>query len=233
MMYANAAYPFPSAQSDVRGFVTRVYAWMFIALAVTGLTALLTVSTPAIRVALLNSEALYIGLLLAEIVLVIALTAAVNRMAPTVATGVFLFYSVLNGVTLSLIVLVYTAESISVTFFITAGTFGLMSVYGFVTKRDLTSIGNLLIMGLIGFLLASVVNLFLRSTPLYWVLTYAGILIFVGLTAYDAQRIKQMAETVDEHSDQGKRAAIIGALRLYLDFINLFLLLLRLFGRRK
>jgi len=139
----------------------------------------------------------------------------------------------LNGVTLSFIVLIYTASSIAETFFITAATFGVMSVIGYVTKRDLTSLGNLLIMALLGFLIASVVNIFLASPAIYWITTFFGIIIFVGLVAYDTQKIKQMSATTVEGTDVSKNTAILGALRLYLDFVNLFLLLLRLFGRRR
>ena len=157
----------------------------------------------------------------------------VNRMSPAIAMGAFLFYAALNGLTLSVIFLVYTAESIGLTFFITAGTFGAMCIYGATTKRDLTSLGSLCFMALFGLILASVVNIFWHSSGLYWVVTYAGVLIFVGLTAYDAQKIKQMHAAGMEGTDQDRKAAILGALALYLDFINLFLYLLRIFGRRK
>jgi hypothetical protein len=145
----------------------------------------------------------------------------------------FVVYSALNGVTMSVIFWVYTDASITTTFFITAATFGVMSVFGYVTKRDLTKMGNLLIMALIGFVIASLVNVFLQSSGLYWLLTFAGIVIFVGLVAWDTQRIKQMAMTGVADGRAHTAIAILGALRLYLDFINLFLLLLRLFGRRR
>jgi FtsH-binding integral membrane protein len=174
---------------------------------------------------------LFFGLIIAELAVVFILSAAIQRMPFWLSTTMFLGYSLLNGLTLSLIFVIYTRESIASTFFVTAGTFAVMSVYGFTTKRDLTSIGNLLFMALIGFLIASIVNIFLASSALYWVLTFAGVLIFVGLTAYDTQKIKNLAaQGADEAG--AHRLAISGALALYLDFINLFLLLLRIFGRR-
>ena len=145
----------------------------------------------------------------------------------------FFLYSALTGITFSVIFVIYTSESLASTFLITAGTFGAMSFYGYVTKKDLTSIGNLCFMGLIGVIIASVVNLFFPSSFLYTVTTYIGVLVFVGLTAYDTQKIKQMGPSVQTGTEAERKASIIGALRLYLDFINLFLMLLRLFGRRR
>jgi FtsH-binding integral membrane protein len=231
-MVANT-YALPRSEVESRAFITRVYAWMFVALAVTSLAAFITASTPEIIGALVTNDILFWGLIISELLLVVVLSRAIERMSSAFATGMFLVYSLLNGVTLSLILHYYTEESIALTFFVTAGTFGLMSVYGFVTQRDLTSIGNLLLMALVGFILGTIVNIFVASSTLYWILTYAGILIFVGLTAYDTQKIKRMSGMLDAESDQGRRAAILGALALYLDFINLFLLLLRLLGRRK
>jgi FtsH-binding integral membrane protein len=144
----------------------------------------------------------------------------------------FFAYAFLNGLTLSVIFLVYTKTSIASTFFVTAGTFAAMSVYGYTTKRDLTSMGSFMTMALIGIIIASVVNFFLRSPAVYWVITYAGVAIFVGLTAYDAQQIKAMSAAGFAGSEDERKGAVIGALRLYLDFINLFLLLLRIFGRQ-
>ncbi|SPJ14671.1 conserved membrane hypothetical protein [Syntrophobacter sp. SbD2] len=145
----------------------------------------------------------------------------------------FFAYSFLNGLTLSTIFLIYTKASIANTFFVTAGTFAAMSLYGYTTKRDLTSIGSFLMMGLIGIIIASFVNFFFRSPAIYWLITYAGIAVFVGLTAYDAQKIKEMAYAGFSGSEDERKGAVIGALRLYLDFINLFLLLLRIFGSRR
>ena len=154
-------------------------------------------------------------------------------MTSQTATLIFILYSVLNGLTLSIVFLIFTKESIASTFFITAGTFAIMSIYGYFTKNDLTTLGNLCIMGLIGLILASIINYFILDQTLYWISTYAGILIFIGLIAYDTQKIKKINIIGNEGTDEDKKEAIIGALTLYLDFINLFLRLLRLFGRRK
>ncbi len=172
-------------------------------------------------------------LVIAQLGLVIGLSAAINKLSTTVATAMFFLYSALTGITLSSIFLVYTHESLTSTFVITAGTFGAMSFYGYLTKKDLTSMGNLAFMGLIGIIIASVVNIFVKSTFIYTATTYIGVLVFVGLTAYDAQKIKQMARFLNPESSEEQKGAIIGALRLYLDFINLFLMLLRLLGRRR
>ena len=165
--------------------------------------------------------------------MVVVLSAAIGRLSPPIATTLFLVYAALNGVTLSFLALLYTESSIAVTFAITASTFGAMSAYGYLTKRDLTSLGNLLVMLLLGFILASVVNLFFAVPAIYWITTFAGIAIFVGLTAYDTQKIKKIMAATADGSAANYKAAIIGALMLYLDFVNLFLLLLRLFGRRR
>jgi hypothetical protein len=224
--------PYTVAQSDVRqrSIMAQVYAWMTAGLLTTGAVAMLTASTGLAD--LLFSTPLFFVLFLVEIGLVWFLSARIMRLAPATATALFLVYSLINGLTLSVIFLAYTQASIASTFFITGGTFGLMSVYGYTTKRDLTRVGSLLVMALIGFLLASIVNIFLASSALYWILTYAGIAIFVGLTAWDTQKIRRLSSSVSSESD-GHRVAIIGALMLYLDFVNLFLLLLRLFGRRR
>ncbi len=218
---------------EQRSFIVKVYGWMSFALAVTALTAMVTVSVPALIYTIVQSRFLFFGLLIGELVLVGYLSAAVQKMTVATATAVFIGYSILNGLTLAVIFLVFTRESIASTFFITAGTFGVVSVYGYVTKRDLTSAGNFFMMGLFGIIIASLVNLFFRSPAVYWVTTYLGIVIFVGLTAYDTQKIKNMNIIGNEGTDEDKKEAIMGALILYLDFINLFLLLLRLFGRRK
>jgi hypothetical protein len=220
------------AQSDVRqrSIMAQVYAWMTAGLLTTGAVAMLTASTGLAD--LLFSTPLFFVLFLVEIGLVWFLSARITKLAPATATALFLVYSLINGLTLSVIFLAYTQASIASTFFITGGTFGLMSVYGYTTKRDLTRVGSLLVMALIGFLLASIVNIFLQSAAFYWILTYAGIAIFVGLTAWDTQKIRRLSSNVSNEAD-GHRVAILGALMLYLDFINLFLLLLRLFGRRR
>jgi uncharacterized protein len=174
-----------------------------------------------------------IGLMVVQIILVIALSAAIMRLSTGVAVALFLVYAALLGVSLSAILLYYTQASITTTFLITAGTFGVMSIFGFVTKRDLTKLGSLMIMLLLGFILGSLLNLFLRSSTIYWILTYVGVGIFVGLIAYDTQKIKQMT-AINLNSGRGRGAIVVmGALKLYLDFINLFLLLLRIFGRQR
>ncbi len=212
-------------------FVRRVYNWMALGLAVTAITALFIVNS-GIVYSLLQSPMILLLLVIGELGLVIALSAAIGRLQSTTALLMFFAYAFLNGLTLSIIFLIYTKASIASTFFITAGTFAAMSIYGYTTKRDLTSMGSFLMMALIGMIIASFANFFFRSPAFYWLITYAGVAIFVGLTAYDAQKIKEMAYAGFAGSEDERKGAVIGALRLYLDFINLFLLLLRIFGRR-
>ena len=214
-------------------FINQVYGWMSGGLVVTGIIAYLIGTTPGMTEKLIANPGMLIGAFIGEIVLVIAISAGINKMSSAVATGCFLLYAALTGVTLSLIFLRYSMAGIATTFFVTSVTFGVMSIYGYVTKRDLTSIGNLCFMALIGLVIASIVNMFVASTALYWGVTYVGILIFVGLTAYDTQKIKEMSMALGDElsaSETGRKHAILGALALYLDFINLFLLLLRFFG---
>jgi uncharacterized protein len=221
-------------EGDVNVVISQVYLLMTIGLMITAVVAALFAGSPQWMLSLFGgSPVLLIGLFIGQIALVIVLTAAINKLSPAVATALFVLYSALNGVTLSAIFWVYTDASIVTTFMITAGMFGVMSFIGLVTKRDLTKLGGLLVMALIGFLIASVVNLFLKSTGLYWVLTFGGIVIFVGLVAWDTQRIKQLAAQGLAGGRSQASIAVMGALRLYLDFINLFLLLLRLFGKRR
>ena len=216
-------------------FITKVYGWMCAALLTTGLVSYYTISNDNLMQRIFQSPVLLIGLIIVELALVMILSAAINKLSSQAATGLFFLYSALTGVTISVVVLVYTKESITSTFLITAGTFGAMSFYGYVTKRDLTSIGNLAFMGLIGIIIASIVNIFIQSTSLYTIITYIGVLVFVGLTAYDTQKLKNMAMTqpVDADGAVVRKGAILGALSLYLDFINLFLMLLRIFGQSR
>lgn len=214
-------------------FFPKVYNWMALGLGVSAVVALLTVHSRTMMQLVFGNRLVFFGLLIAEVLLVISLSAAIRRLSAAVATGFFLLYSALSGVTLAAIFVVYTQSSITSTFFVTAGTFGAMSLYGHATRRDLSSWGSFLFMGLIGFVLASVVNIFLNSELIYWVSTYCGILIFVGLTAYDTQKLKVLAMGGFASSEERHKAAILGALTLYLDFINLFLLLLRVLGRRR
>jgi len=176
---------------------------------------------------------MFYGLFIGEILLVGYLIARISKMSAQTAALIFTGYAALNGLTLSVVFLAYTQESIGSTFLVTAGTFAIMSVYGYYTKKDLTSWGNILFMALIGIIIASVVNFFMQSEMMYWLITYAGVLIFVGLTAYDTQKIKRMSTANEIGSEGETKTAIVGALMLYLDFINLFLLLLRVMGDRK
>ncbi len=216
-----------------RNFMAKVYGWMAWALLMTGAIAFFVASQPSLVYSLVNNRLLFWGLLLGEFGLVWYLSSAIDRISAQAASFGFIIYSILNGVTLSVIFFLYTSESIASTFFITAGTFSAMSVYGSITKRDLTSFGNFLMMGLIGIIIASFANFFFHSEMIYWVTTYIGVFIFIGLTAYDTQKIKNIGLSVNSEGTYMQKAALMGALCLYLDFINLFLLLLRIFGRRK
>lgn len=214
-------------------FLSRVYAWMAGGLALTALVAWYTVTNRPLLMAIVTNRILFFGLILAELGLVAWLSGLIGKMSASTAAGVFLFYSGLNGLTLSVVFLAYTATSIASTFVVTAGTFGAMSAYGLLTKRSLDGLGSFCFMGLIGVILASVVNIFLRNSMVEFVVSCVGVIVFVGLTAYDTRKLKIMGATVDADSEEGRRGAISGALALYLDFINLFLMLLRLFGRRR
>lgn len=212
----------------------KVYVWMTLALVLTGITAYGVASSPSLMMTIFQTPAIMWGLIIAELAIVIAISAAINRLSLTTATLLFVLYSVLNGATLSLIFVVYTMSSIANVFFITAGTFGVMAAYGYFTKRDLSSWGKLLLMALIGLIIATLVNIFLvKSSGFDLILSYAGVLIFVGLTAYDTQKIKQMLAMQTDMGEGAQKVALLGALSLYLDFINLFLYLLRIFGRRE
>lgn len=212
----------------------KVYVWMTLALVLTGITAYGVASSPGLMMTIYQTPTIMWGLIIAELAIVIAISAAINRLSLTTATLLFVLYSVLNGATLSLIFAVYTMSSIANVFFITAGTFGVMAAYGYFTKRDLSSWGKLLLMALIGLIIATLVNVFLvKSSGFDLILSYAGVLIFVGLTAYDTQKIKQMLAMQTDMGEGAQKVALLGALSLYLDFINLFLYLLRIFGRRE
>ena len=190
-------YPVPMANIAVKEFIMKVFGWMAFALSITAIVAMYVASSTELIEMFIYNRIAFIFLIIAELGMVIYLTARIEKMSATAATTVFLIYSTLNGLTLSVIFVVYTAESIASTFFVTSATFGVMSLYGYITKKDLTSMGNLAFMGLIGIIIASVVNWFLRSEMLYWIVTYVGILVFVGLTAYDTQKIKKIGESVD------------------------------------
>jgi FtsH-binding integral membrane protein len=210
-----------------------VYLWMVFALVITGLTAAYVANSPAYISALVNNPMLFYGVIIAELAVVFILSGRIHKMSFLTASLMFIFYSLLTGVSLSTIFLAYTESSIATTFLITAGTFGTMSLVGFVTKKDLSKLGGILFMALIGLIIATVVNIFLVSDTLGWIINYVGVLIFVGLTAYDTQKIKQMMrEYGTDINEQTQKMALMGSLSLYLDFINMFLYLLRIFGNR-
>lgn len=223
----------PRTNKEHTDFITKVYGWMTLALSISGVAAILVGFNPSLTSLVIGNSWIFYSLLIVQILLVLYLSFFVKRISAMWASVVFLGYSLLTGTTLSVIFLVYTTASIVATFFITAGVFGAMSAYGYFTKRDLATIGNLLLMGLLGLIIASVVNLFFFNQTLDWIITYAGVLIFVGLTAYDTQKIKNGNIIGNAGTDEDKKEAIMGALTLYLDFINLFLKLLRIFGKRK
>ena len=210
----------------------KVYVWMAMALCITGLTAYGVASSPNLLLTLYSHHWLIIGLLFAELALVFAISGAINRLSLTTATLLFILYSVLTGVTFSSIFVVYTMSSIGKVFFITAGTFAAMAFVGYTTRRDLSKMGGILFMALIGLIIATVVNLFIKSSGLELVLSYIGVLVFVGLTAWDTQKIKVMLAQQYDMSETSQKLALLGALELYLDFINLFLYMLRIFGSR-
>lgn len=211
----------------------KVYTWMALAMVITGITAYGVATSPAILEMIFGNRAVFFGLIIAELALVFGVSAMINRISLATATLMFIAYSVVNGATLSSIFLLYTMESIGQVFFITAGTFGAMALIGYTTKTDLTSMGKILMMGLIGIIIASLVNMFVGSTGMQTVISYIGVLIFVGLTAYDSQKIKHMLMTQDGADEGAQKLALIGALTLYLDFINLFIYLLRIFGGKR
>ena len=219
--------------AEQQRFMVRVYNWMGAGLGITGVMAFYIANTPTMLNILMGNPILPIVLIVAQIGLVFWLASRVMQMSVSQATGVFLLYAGLTGITFSTLFVVYTAASITSTFLVTAGTFGAMSFYGYTTKKDLTSWGSFLFMGLIGLIIASLVNMFMQSPMLHWIITYAGVLIFVGLTAYDTQKIKEMNILGNEGTDEDTKEAIRGALTLYLDFINLFLVLLRIMGDRR
>lgn len=223
-----------SVNTAYRTLMGKVYLWMTLALAVTGLTSLYVASSPGLVQSIFASRGTFWLLVIAELALVFILSARIMKMSFSTAGIMFALYSVLNGVTMSFIFIAYTSTSIATAFFVTAGMFAAMSFIGFVTKKDLSSFGSFFTMALIGLIIASVVNIFLNSSVMYWIITYMGVLLFVGLTAYDTQKIKQMLiEYGDEVNDSTQKLALIGSLSLYLDFINLFLYILRLFGNNK
>lgn len=211
----------------------KVYLWMTLALAITGVTSMVVLSNERFIFTILENQVLFWGLIIGELVLVFVISGMINKMSITTATLLFVLYSVINGLTLSPLLYAFTETSIAKVFFITAGTFGVMSLIGYTTKTDLSSIGKILFMALIGLIIATVVNLFMHSSTLDLIISYAGVVIFVGLTAWDTQKIKNMLATCEEPNEQAHKIALLGSLTLYLDFINLFIYLLRILGDRK
>lgn len=211
-----------------------VYLWMTFALIITGLTAATVAFSPAMLSMLFSSKITFYGLIIAELAVVIILSARIQKLSFTTVTLMFILYSILTGATLSVIFLAYQLDSIVTTFFVTAGTFGSMTLIGYTTKKDLSKMGTYLLMTLIGLVIATLVNMFLANSTLDWIITYVGVLLFIGLTAYDTQKIKQMLrEYGTEINENSQKMALMGSLTLYLDFINLFLYLLKILGNRK
>jgi hypothetical protein len=219
------------ADTRVSAFLRSVYGWMFAGLGITAAVAFFIAASPALVLAIAGTPFAFIGLFLVQIGLVVYLSARVASMASSTAGLLFVIYSALTGVTISFVLLAYTGESVAATFVIASGMFGAMALYGTTTKRSLAGWGQFLFMGLIGVVLASVVGMFFRSEGFQFVLGFVGVIVFTGLAAYDAQRLKQMA--LSTSAGQIGSYAIVGALALYLDFINLFLMLLRLMGNRR
>lgn len=217
---------------SVPALMRKVYTWMTLALLITGFTSYGVATSPGILQMIFGNQIVFWGLIIAEFALVFTISGAINRLGLGTATLLFVVYSVINGAVLSSIFILYTMNSIASVFFITAATFGVMSLFGIVTKTDLSSLGKILFMALIGLIIATVVNIFMHSTGLAMIINYAGVLIFVGLTAYDTQKIKAMLYQAPS-DESGQKLALLGALSLYLDFINLFIYLLRILGTRR
>ena len=218
------------AAERVSAFLWKVYAWMAIGLGLTAVVAFTVAGSPDVLRTVVGNRLVFFGLMIAELGLVFYLSARVDRLAPSTAAGLFALYSALNGVTLSVVLLAYTGESVATTFVVTAGMFGALALFGSTTTRSLAGAGQVIMMGLVGVVLASIVGLFWHNDTLQFLISVVGVIVFTGLTAWDAQRLKQMALTVP--AGQAGSYAIVGALSLYLDFVNLFLMLLRFTGRR-
>ena len=216
----------------IRKFFVWVYCWMFAGLLTTGFFAYYAANTPGFVNLLYSNTLVFYGIVIFQFVLVVFIALKINSFDVSFSRFLFFVYAALNGLIFSGLLLIYTTESITTVFLLTAATFGIMSIYGYTTKKDLTTLGNISIMALVGIIIATFVNLFLNSETFMWVLTYIGILTFVGLTAYDTQKLKRIASSIDNEESAAKQS-VIGALALYLDFINLFLRLLRLFGKRR
>ncbi|KFD18068.1 putative membrane protein [Tatumella ptyseos ATCC 33301] len=222
------------AGSGLQTYMAQVYGWMTCGLLLTAFVSWFAVRTPRVMEFVFSSQITFFGLIILQLAVVFVLSGLVHKMSGALATGLFMLYSALTGLTMASIFLVYTYSSIATTFFVTAGMFGAMTLYGYTTKRDLSKMGSLLFMALIGILVASLVNYWLKSPALMWAITYIGVVVFVGLTAYDTQKLKYMGENINiDDKENLRRYSIVGALTLYLDFINLFMMLLRIFGNRR
>lgn len=233
--FGSAPVPYPTATASdaerVGRFLRVTYGWMAAGLAITALVALVLASTPEIVISIARNRLLFWGLAIGQLGVVFYLSARVSRLSPATAAALFLGYSALTGVTFATVLLVYTRESVATTFFVTAGMFGALAMYGTVTRRSLAGMGQFLFMGLIGVVIASVVGIFWQNSAFQFVLSFIGVILFTGLTAYDAQRLSAMALSIPE--GQSGSYAVVGALTLYLDFVNLFLFLLRFLGGRR
>jgi FtsH-binding integral membrane protein len=234
--YSHSSYgvAIPVEQA-VGEFFRRVFLWMAAGLALTGVVAFTVASSPGLIRAIYGNRLVFYVVLFAPLGIVLAMSALQERLNSLTAAGMFLLYAFVNGLTFSFIFLVYTSQSIASVFFISAGMFGALAAYGFMTKRDLSAVGRFMFMGLIGLVIASIVNIFLASDALSWMISVIGVLVFAGLTAYDTQKLRAfaLANAHANGTDGVKKVAVFGALNLYLDFINLFLFLLRLFGDRR
>ena len=220
-------------QTDFSRFIRSVYAWMFCGLAITGVVAFGVSNNATLINLLVNNAFAFYGLMILELILVFVISRGINRLSADTAIGLFLLYALLNGVTFSFIFLYYVGSSIALAFLVTAATFGAVSLYGYLTKRDLTGLGHFAMMALFGLIIASVANIFFASQTLDWITSYAGVLIFTALTAYDTQKIKRLFYSLSQLPGSASKLAIIGALNLYLDFINLFLDILRIGGKKR
>lgn len=218
---------------ELNAYIAKVYNWMAFALFTTGLVTYLTANSQFLTDLIFSSKLVFYALLIGELLLVGYLVSVIDKLSAKNAILLFISYAALNGLTISFIFLIYTTASIATTFYITGGTFGIMSLFGYYTKKNLTTVRNMGYMGLVGIILASIFNWFFQNELIYWIVTYLGILIFLGLVAYETQKIRQIGMQGFSSNEDMEKCSIIGALHLYLDFINLFLLLLRIFGNKK
>jgi uncharacterized protein len=233
MIYGNEQ-TYGRAGTRDRSIIKNVYLWMTAGLALTGVVAFGISSNQSIMMALISNSALFFGIIIAELGLVIYLSARIRKMSASAATLAFVLYAFLNGITLSVIFLAYTGTTISLAFFTSSATFGAMSLYAMTTKRDLSGMGHYLMMGVLGIIVVSIINIFLKSPAVYYMISYVGVLVFMGLTAYDTQKILSWSRNSGSVSEeQYIKFSIMGALKLYLDFINIFLFMLRIFGRKR